>query len=103
MPRVAYGNPRSTFCYCERVVKINGNDLMKVLKIKPGPKIGAILDVLLSEVIEDTKRNTKKYLSQRTLELDKKNLDSLRKMAKEKIEEKKEEEDEEIKKKHWVK
>jgi hypothetical protein len=58
---------------------------------------------LLSEVIEDEKKNTKKYLSQRALELDKENLDSLRKMAKEKIEEKKEEEDEEIKKKHWVK
>lgn len=86
-----------------KMLKINGNDLMKVLKIKPGPKIGAILDVLLSEVIEDAKKNTKKYLSQRALELDKENLDSLRKMAKEKIEEKKEEEDEEIKKKHWVK
>lgn len=85
-----------------KMLKVNGNDLMKVLKIKPGPKIGAILDVLLSEVIEDAKKNTKKYLSQRALELDKENLDSLRKMAKEKIEEKKEEEDEEIKKKHWV-
>ena len=86
-----------------KMLKIKGHDLMKVLKIKPGPKIGAILDVLLSEVIEDAKKNTKKYLSQRALELDKENLDSLRKMAKEKIEEKKEEEDEEIKKKHWVK
>ncbi|MFA5776936.1 MAG: HDIG domain-containing metalloprotein [Parcubacteria group bacterium] len=86
-----------------KMLKINGNDLMKVLKIKPGPKIGTILDVLLSEVIEDAKKNTKKYLSQRALELDKVDLEKLRKMAKEKIEEKKEEDDEEIKKKHWVK
>lgn len=86
-----------------KMLKINGNDLMKVLKIKPGPKIGTILDVLLSEVIEDAGKNTKKYLEKRALELDKENLDNLRRMAKEKIEEKKEEEDEEIKKKHWVK
>lgn len=86
-----------------KMLKINGNDLMKVLKIKPGPKIGAILDVLLSEVIEDAEKNTKKYLSQRALELAKVDLEKLRKMAKEKIEEKKEEEDEEIKRKHWVK
>lgn len=86
-----------------KMLKINGNDLMKVLKIKPGPKIGAILDVLLAEVIEDQKKNTREYLSKRSLELDKENLNKLRGMAKEKIEEKKEEEDKEIKKKHWVK
>jgi poly(A) polymerase/tRNA nucleotidyltransferase (CCA-adding enzyme) len=86
-----------------KMLKINGNDLMKVLKIKPGPKIGAILDVLLSEAIEDPEKNEKRYLENRALELDKENLNSLRKLAKEKIEEKKEEEDKEIKKKHWVK
>lgn len=86
-----------------KMLKINGNDLMKFLKIKPGPKIGAILDVLLSEVVEDTKKNTKKYLSQKSLELEKVDLEKLRGMAKEKIEEKKEEEDKEIKKRHWVK
>ena len=41
------------------MLKVNGNDLMKELKFKPGPKIGAILDVLLSEVIEDPKKNKK--------------------------------------------
>lgn len=86
-----------------KMLKINGNDLMKVLNIKPGPKIGAILDVLLAEVIEEPEKNTKEYLSKRALELDKENLNKLRGMAKEKIEEKKEEEDKEIKKKHWVK
>ena len=34
-----------------KMLKINGNDLIKKIKIKPGPKIGAILDVLLAEVI----------------------------------------------------
>lgn len=86
-----------------KMLKINGNDLMKVLNIQPGPKIGAILDVLLAEVIEEPKKNEKDYLEKRALELDKIDLVKLRNMAKEKIEEKKEEEDKEIKKKHWVK
>lgn len=86
-----------------KMLKINGNDLMKVLKIKPGPKIGAILDVLLAEVIEDPVKNTNDSLLQRAKELDTIDIDKLRKMSKVKIEEKKEEEDQEIKKKHWVK
>lgn len=86
-----------------KMLKINGNDLMKELKLKPGPKIGAILDVLLSEVIEDASRNKKENLLARAKELNKEDLEKLRKMAKVKIEEKKEEEDKEIKKKYWVK
>jgi tRNA nucleotidyltransferase (CCA-adding enzyme) len=86
-----------------KMLKVNGNDLMKNLKLEPGPKIGAILDVLLSEVIDDPEKNDKKVLLARTKELDKENINQLRKMAKEKIEERKEEEDKEIKEKYWVK
>jgi tRNA nucleotidyltransferase (CCA-adding enzyme) len=86
-----------------KMLKVNGNDLMRKLTLEPGPKIGAILDVLLSEVIDDPKKNDKKVLLARTKELDKENINQLRKMAKEKIEEKKEEEDQEIKAKYWVK
>lgn len=86
-----------------KMLKINGTDLMKDLEIKPGPKIGAILDVLLAEVIEDAQKNERAYLLQHAKELEKKDLKKLREMAKEKIEEKKEEDDKEIKGKHWVK
>lgn len=86
-----------------KMLEVNGNDLMKELKLQPGPKIGAILDVLLSEVIEEPKKNTRTALLARAKELDKENLSKLREMAKEKIEEKKEEEDKEIKAKYWVK
>lgn len=86
-----------------KMLKINGNDLMKELGLKPGPKIGTILDVLLAEVIEDAAKNKREYLLARALELEKEDLAKLREMAKEKIEEKKEEEDKEIKNKHWVK
>jgi len=85
------------------MVKINGNQIMELLKIEPGPKIGAIMDVLLAEIIEDPKKNTKDYLEKRTKQLDKENLEELRKLAKGKIKEKKEEEDLKIKEKYWVK
>jgi poly(A) polymerase/tRNA nucleotidyltransferase (CCA-adding enzyme) len=86
-----------------KMLKVNGDDLMKELEIASGPKIGAILDVLLAEVIEDAEKNDRKFLLSRVKELDKKDLAKLRNMAKEKIEEKKEEDDKEIKGKYWVK
>ncbi len=86
-----------------KMLKVNGNDIMKELNIKPGPKVGAILDVLLAEVIEEADKNNRAYLLQRAKELDKKDLEKLRRMARTKIEEKKEEEDKEIKSKYWVK
>ena len=93
----------STDAISVKMLKINGNDIIKDLNLKPGPKIGAILDVLLAEVIEDPVKNNKEYLLKRAVELDKNDIEKLRKMAKVKIEEKKEEEDQEIKKRHWVK
>jgi len=86
-----------------KMLEINGNDLIKELGIAPGPKIGAILEVLLAEVIEDAAKNNRERLLARAKELEKKELTKLRSMAKEKIEEKKEEDGEEIKGKYWVK
>lgn len=86
-----------------KMLKINGSDLMGLLKIEPSPKVGAILDVLLSEVIEDPELNEKKYLEKKAKELNEMDLAELRSRAKEKIEEKKMEDDEELKKGFWVK
>jgi len=86
-----------------KMLKINGNDIMKLLSIQPSPKVGAILDVLLAEVIEDPKKNNKKYLEERVETLNGQNLEVLRKLAKGKIEDKKEEEDLKIREKHWIK
>ncbi|NTW22670.1 CCA tRNA nucleotidyltransferase [Candidatus Falkowbacteria bacterium] len=85
-----------------KMLKIDGNDLMQDLGMPPGPKIGAILDTLLSEVIEEPDLNTKEYLSSRSQELSKLDLAELRERAKEKIEEKKMEDDQELKKGFWV-
>ncbi len=85
-----------------KMLKLNGDDLMKTLKIPPSPKIGAILDVLLGEVLEEPEKNDKKKLSARAKELDKLNLEELRIKAKELIAEKREAEDKEIKKQFKV-
>lgn len=93
----------STDAISVKMLKINGSDLMQKLNLTPGPKIGAILDVLLAEVVEEAEKNNSEYLLARAKVLEKENLEDLRMMAKEKIEEKKEEEDQEIKNKYWVK
>ena len=85
-----------------KMLALKGNDLMQELGITPGPKVGAILDVLLAEVIENPAQNTKESLVTRGRELMEHDLEKLRKLAKEKIEEKQEEDDANIKKNHWV-
>ena len=55
-----------------KMLKIDGNELMKELGAGPGPKIGLILNSLLAEVLDDPTKNTKEYLTSRVHELDKK-------------------------------
>lgn len=86
-----------------KMLALKGDDLMKLLGIAPGPKIGAILDVLLSEVIEDPSLNSPEWLSQRSRELNSLDLDELRQKAREVIEEKRAAEDEDLKKGFYVK
>jgi len=68
-----------------------------------GPKIGAILDTLLAEVIEDKDKNTLENLKKRATELEKEDLQDLRKAAKARIEDEREANDKAIRDKHWVK
>lgn len=48
---------------------VDGNDVMKILKIKPGPKIGEILQKLFEEIDEDLTKNNKEHLTKRVKEL----------------------------------
>jgi hypothetical protein len=50
-------------------MKVNGNDVMKILKIKPGPKVGKILEKLFEEVMEDDKKNDREYLLKKVKEI----------------------------------
>ncbi|MBI2431191.1 MAG: CCA tRNA nucleotidyltransferase [Candidatus Levybacteria bacterium] len=46
-------------------LSIDGNDVMRELNIKPGPKVGEILQKLFEEVDADLSKNTKEYLIKR--------------------------------------
>jgi len=48
-----------------KMLKVNGTDVMKILNVAPGPKIGWILTILLEEVLDDPKKNEEKYLDGR--------------------------------------
>lgn len=52
-------------------LKVDGHEVMKTLGIKPGPKVGEILDTLFKEVEEDMKKNEKDYLMGRLAEMKK--------------------------------
>jgi tRNA nucleotidyltransferase (CCA-adding enzyme) len=88
-----------------KMLKVDGNDVMKILKIQSGPKIGQILDVLLNHVLETPEKNKKEFLEKEIEELgklsDKELQNSAQKSKKEreKIEMKR---DEMTKAKYWV-
>ncbi|MCL5004414.1 MAG: HD domain-containing protein [Patescibacteria group bacterium] len=89
-----------------KMLKINGDSIMEILKIKPGHKIGWILSILLDEVIEKPEKNDKKKLEIRVEKLWKLSDVELEKMAKAARERKNEFEsgiEEEIKSKFYVK
>lgn len=50
-------------------MKIDGSDVMRILKAKPSKKIGEILNALFEEILEDSAKNTKEYLEGRVKEL----------------------------------
>lgn len=51
-------------------LKLNGNDVMKELNLKPGKKVGEILQKLFEEVLEDSSKNNKGYLLNRIKNLE---------------------------------
>lgn len=85
-----------------KMLQINGSQLMTELGLAPGPKIGAILDCLLAEVIDDPSRNTREFLLDRARQLMDNDLVVLRNLAKERIEEEREAEDKAIRGRHHV-
>ncbi len=46
-------------------LKANGRDVMRILGIKPGPKVGNILNTLFEEVVDDNAKNEREYLLKR--------------------------------------
>jgi poly(A) polymerase/tRNA nucleotidyltransferase (CCA-adding enzyme) len=88
-----------------KMLKVSGNDVMKILNIQPGPKIGRILDVLLGQVLLDPTKNKKEYLEKEIKELGKlseKELNSLSEKGRKEREKLEMKRDEMTKKKYWV-
>ncbi|MGC4423879.1 hypothetical protein ABXZ28_13620, partial [Streptococcus suis] len=54
-----------------KMLKVTGSDVMFLLSIPPGPKVGFILSILLEEVIDNPHRNLVEYLEKRVHELGK--------------------------------
>lgn len=88
-----------------KMLKANGKDVMDILKIQPGPKVGQILDILLGFVLLDPENNKKDFLAKEIERLGGLPEKELVKMAtdakkeREKIETKK---DKMTKNKYWV-
>ncbi len=86
-------------------LKTNGDEIMKKLDVKPGKRIGLILNTLMNDVLENPEYNTKEYLLEKSTELNKLSDGDLEKTAKEAIEKMEQIEykkEEETKEKYWV-
>lgn len=89
-----------------KMLALNGDELMALLGIAPGPRVGWILNALLEEVLDDPQKNIKEKLTKRALELQKLSDAELKKLmanAKEKAKEVEAAEEEEMKKTFRVK
>lgn len=83
-------------------LKINGNDLMQELGVKPGPVIGGILNALLAEAIEKPKKNERGYLLKRAQELKDKDPKELKALGVKAIEDEEKKQEEDIRRKYHV-
>ncbi|MBI4217255.1 MAG: HD domain-containing protein [Parcubacteria group bacterium] len=88
-----------------KMLALKGNDIMDILKIAPGPKVGQILAVVLAEVLEDPARNSRETLETRVRELGELNDTALSRLAKESqraVEKVATKMDDMVKQKYWV-
>ena len=89
-----------------KMLKVSGNDIMKIMNIKPGSSIGQILNVLLGHVLEDPNKNKKEFLEKEIKKLGKlseKELKFIAQKAKKEIEDVEMKQDKMTKDKYWVK
>ncbi len=88
-----------------KMLKINGDDIMKILSIKPGPRVGMIMNALMDEVLDEPGRNSGEYLKSRVMELNglsETELAELGKKGKQKVVAEEEKEVRKIKEKFYV-
>lgn len=64
------------------MLKMNGDIMLKEFHMKPGPRIGWMLHAMLEEVLEDPRKNSLEYLSQRVSEYKDFSDETLRELGK---------------------
>ncbi|PJE51291.1 MAG: hypothetical protein COV29_00860 [Candidatus Yanofskybacteria bacterium CG10_big_fil_rev_8_21_14_0_10_36_16] len=88
-----------------KMLELNGDELMKLLGLEPGPKVGLLINALMGEVLDDPDRNNKDYLVNRVKELNEmpdSDLFELAKLGQTKTTEEEDREISKIKSKHYV-
>ena len=85
-----------------KMLKINGHQVMEILKISPSPRVGLLLNALLVKVLDKPELNEFSLLKEELLKLNKLSDEELRKFKK-KLDYKKEEEDRKIREKYYLK
>lgn len=88
-----------------KMLKVKGEDVMRILQILPGPKVGRVLEVLLQGVIDYPSSNTKEFLEGRIRELgsfSEEELTNLAETAEQKVEMREDERVSSIKAKYYV-
>lgn len=88
-----------------KMLKVGGNDVMRILKVQPGPKIGRILDIILENILSDPEKNKKGWLEneiKRLGSLPDNQLSAMAEKARKVKEELEIKKDTMTKKKYWV-
>ena len=86
-------------------LNVKGADVIDILKISPGPKVGWILNILLSQILQDPEKNNTDYLVNEIKELSKlsdKDLQEMDKNSKDDVQRVETKKDEMTKKKYWI-
>lgn len=88
------------------MLQVRGDDVMRVLGIGPGPKVGHVLNALLEEVLDDPTKNNREYLESRIRNLGALNdeeLIKLREQAEARVQLLEDQREQDIKRKYYVK
>ncbi len=88
-----------------KMLKVKGDEVMSILGIEPGPRVGWILDALLAVVLEDPKKNEKDVLGEYVKKLGGLSQEKLRAISKKAEQERENVEtkrDEMTKQKYWI-
>lgn len=63
-----------------KMIALKGDELMQLLKITPGPRVGLILNALLGEILDEPQKNDHDYLVTRAQEINKLSVEELKQL-----------------------